>query len=339
MDTVEEIDIIEVVPGDLNYHLFTEVPKNIYQTSLLTQNNLSDIPKKHLLVCFVVLCRSIPIGRIAIYKNPELTYQNSPTICWGGYECIDHIFVSQTLMSTAYQYSRTQEANYIIGPMNGSTWENYRFIENWTTDMFFTESFHPSYYIKQWQTFGLRTISSYISMIDRDLKFGLNPSLPSTFDKLGIKYTHLKMSRWKDTLEQVHSLNEIAFQHNFLYTSINFEEFLKKIEPIKSLINPRFVKLAYSIDDVLIAYYFCIDDIFNKNEKSLIIKSIARHPASQFRGLGVELCRQVYDDARMQKYKSVVHAFMHTKGRSLEISKTIANDPLRRYHLYGKAIY
>lgn len=66
------------------------------------------------------------LGRLAIFSNNLLRYNNELTWTLGLYECIDREEVAYALFSTATALAQRSKVSYLIGPMNGSTWNNYR---------------------------------------------------------------------------------------------------------------------------------------------------------------------------------------------------------------------
>ena len=67
------------------------------------------------------------IGRCSVYINSELKYEGSNTASIGNYECIDDENASAYLIRYVTDICRNKGIKNIIGPMEGSTWNKYRF--------------------------------------------------------------------------------------------------------------------------------------------------------------------------------------------------------------------
>jgi hypothetical protein len=65
------------------------------------------------------------------------------------------------------------------------------------------------------------------------------------------------------------------------------------------------------------------------------VKSLARRPDSPFRGIGSFLSDKTYEVVERQGYKKVIHAFMITENRSVEMSKGFAGNVYKTYTLFG----
>jgi hypothetical protein len=96
--------------------------------------------------------------------------------------------------------------------------------------------------------------------------------------------------------------------------------------------------LAEDSEGNLLGYFFCIQDFYNQKEKSLILKTIARHPDKKWAGLGHVIGNQIYRKAVEQGFQTVIHAFMFDEGYSTTISKNFSGERFKNYHLYGKQI-
>ena len=92
----------------------------------------------------------------------------------GGYECIDDMETSQMLLDVAKRKAKELDGKYLIGPMNGSTWQNYRFTVNNDQPSFFLEHIHQPYYPNQFIKAGFSLLSKYNSFLDPEIKLKPN---------------------------------------------------------------------------------------------------------------------------------------------------------------------
>ncbi len=115
--------IIETFPGASNFHLFEELPKLIYSSDSHRTKQHENLNKEYINACFVLTIDGIPKARVALYENPYLLYQGMKAGCVGNYECVEDLNVSSTLLKFVIERARERQNNFLIGPMNGSTWE------------------------------------------------------------------------------------------------------------------------------------------------------------------------------------------------------------------------
>ncbi|MGI8583239.1 MAG: hypothetical protein ACR2KX_13635 [Chitinophagaceae bacterium] len=334
------IEIIQTKPGDDSFHLFENFLKEIYPADSIRFKLPDTININYLHACFVLIIDNKVCARAALYNNPHLNYQDKKTWCIGNYESVNDENISSKLIKYFSSEAKKNGAEFLIGPMNGSTWDNYRFSVHHRHPNFFLEPYHHLYYNEHFLNAGFKIIAKYFSSIDTSLKYD-NTEVITREKELknsGVTFRDIRLDEYEKELEKLFEFNATAFKTNFLYTPLNKAEFIKKYAETKKIIDPYFVLLAEDRNKNLIGYFFCINDVFNTKEKSLIIKTIARHPDKKWIGLGHVIGNMIYRRAVEKKYTSVIHAFMYEQGTSTTISKNFFGDIYKNYVLYGKEI-
>ena len=167
--------IIETMPNDKYFHWFKSLLLALYTPQQSAFKQSEGINKAFLKNCFVLIKNGIPQARVALYDNPHLYYKGRKAVCLGNYECVNDALISQKILQKAIEEAKTLGAEYIIGPMNGSTWDNYRFSLHHDTPNIFLESYHHLYYNEQFRAVGFELISRYFSSKDTDLKHDYRP--------------------------------------------------------------------------------------------------------------------------------------------------------------------
>ncbi len=277
-------------------------------------------------------------GRLVVYHNPDLQYKGKKVITVGNYECIDDPLVAAQLLSEATTIAVSLGAKIILGPMNGSTWDSYRFSTSHDTPNFFLEPYHHLYYNEHFTNNGFSLLARYFSSKDSKMSYDAPPVLEREqhFLNQNVTFRSIDLSNFDAELERLYAFNAVAFQTNHLYTAIEKSVFIEKYAATKRIINPDFVRLAEDNDDNLLGYFFCVQDLYNQKEKSLILKTIARHPDKKWAGMGHVIGNQIYRKAAEQGFQSIIHAFMFDDGYSTTISKNFSGERFKNYHLYGK---
>ena len=331
------IRIIETQPDDANFHWFEDLPSLLYTAQELVFKRSESLNKAFLKTCFVLFKNDEPQARIALYDNPHLYYDNKKAVCLGNYECVNDAMISQNILEVAIKAAKKLNAEYVIGPMNGSTWDTYRFSLHHDAPNIFLEPYHHLYYNEQFQTVGFELISRYFSSEDTDLKHDFPRVLETekAFRAEGVTFKNIGEVDFERELGRLYDFNLSAFQTNFLYTPISKTDFISKYAPVKSIIDSQFLIIAEDKNQALIGFFFCLPDFANTTEKSLVIKTIARHPAPQWRGLGHVIGNFIYKNAVQNGYQSIIHAFMMEDGYSKTISKNYSGQPFKNYGLYG----
>jgi L-amino acid N-acyltransferase YncA len=332
--------ILETKPGHTDFHLFADLPKRIYRAGSPRHLMPEHIPEDFLKTCYLLLDGGRPVARASVYDNPLLTFRGQHAFALGNYECEDDPAYAHLLLSHISSAVRYEGGEYLIGPMNGSTWENYRFAASHDNPLFFTEPYYHLYYNQHFADAGFEPIAQYYSNIDRHMQAD-HPAISKREQELreqGVKIRPIDLLHFGEEIERIYAFNNIAFRTNFLYTPIDQEAFIRKYTQTKKYIDPAFTLVAEDADENLIGYYFCLHDFLNPNEKSLIVKTLARHPDPRWSGLGHVIGNIVYRKAIEQGYTSAIHSFIYQQGTSTKLSAAFSGVNYRDYVLYGKKL-
>ena len=327
--------IIKVLPTNEDFNLFQQVPSLLYDPRHLKFP--SGINEEFASAYFVVLHDDKPVGRVVLYNNPHLQYNGLKAACIGNYECIADENISNELLNAAIHEARINGNEYLIGPMNGSTWDDYRFSLHHNHPNFFLEPYHHLYYNEQFKAVGFEPVSHYISFLDTQMEYkgGKLEKRKQELEAMHVKFRQVRVDDFENELRKVFEFSKKTFDKNFLYTPISWETFYAKYAKIKPLINPSFFLISEDEAGDMIGFIFCIDDILNTESKTLIVKSMARSPERKYYGLSNILGEDIIFNAKHNGYKSIIHAFMIEGGLSGNVSKHFSAQEYKRYTLYG----
>jgi len=334
------ITITETGPGRPDFHLFTALPRSIYPQDSLRFKVPDVVPTDFLKACYLLKDGENVVARASIYDNPLLRYAGDHAFSVGNYECADRMEYAGALLAHIVFTVKSWGGRYLIGPMNGSTWEGYRFLADHDNPLFFTEPYHHLYYHNQFKQAGFEAVAHYYSNIDH----GLEPDNPEILVRerelqaRGVSIRPIDLSNFEAEIGRVYDFNLLAFKTNFLYTPIGREAFMKKYMQTKVYINPELTLLAEDHAGNLVGYFFCIPDFYNTKSKSLIVKTLARHPGAEWRGLGHVIGNVIYRKAAELGYTSAIHSFIYEQGTSTKLSRHFSGSHYRNYVLYGKYI-
>jgi hypothetical protein len=162
-----EIQILKTIPGDENFHFFEEVLPAIYSPEEMQLKLNENINPDFFHSAFIALQDNKALGRCCLYNNREMNYLGKPTACIGNYECTKSARISEVLFKSAYTEAKRMGAEYILGPMNGSTWDTYRLGKYGKSPNFFLEPFYPNYYHQHFFNAGFEPIARFVSNTDR----------------------------------------------------------------------------------------------------------------------------------------------------------------------------
>jgi len=279
------------------------------------------------------------VARAILYHNPGISLEGAESLLVGNFESVNDKGYAAQLLARIESEAQKRGAAWLIGPMDGSTWDSYRFTVK-AIQPFFLEPVHPLYYHELFADYGFKKIRPYISCrVDvTDTPDDAHERIGKFLEEKEISLRPIDLDHYEQELDRIHAFTLEAFATNFLFSPINREAFKQKYRKVKAMMHPTFTLLAQDSGHRLVGCIFCVDDLQNEKEKTLIIKSIARHPDPRWKGLGRLLTSYIHQKAQAAGYRAVIHAFMDGEGYSRPISATFAEEVINEYALYAKKI-
>ncbi len=334
---MSEFKIVETMPEDAQYVLFENLPTMLYNQGVSRFKSGNDPVSTHLEGCYLLLGDNGPVGRFAFYENPELKYKNEIAACIGSYECVEDQEISGKLIQYARRLAKRKGYVWLIGPMEGSTWNNYRFSKHNVHNNFFMEPYHHIYYNQQFKNAGFQVIANYCSNRDQTLDYDGEKlyEFEKHYLNQGAVFRNLNMADLKNDLRKIARFSLDGFAENFLYTPISVKDFVAKYEKLEHFFDPNLVWIVENSAGEMQAFIFSIKDYMDPLNETMIIKSVVRRQSSPFRGIGNYLIGKISQIAKEIGYKKVVHAFMIDDNTSLHISKKYTEAEYKSYALYG----
>jgi GNAT superfamily N-acetyltransferase len=223
-----------------------------------------------------------------------------------------------------------------VGPMDGNTWQRYRFItERGTEPQFFLEPDNPDDWADHWTSAGFAPLARYHSSIATDL----GTRDPRVRD-LGMQFRNIDLARFDEELLRIHGLSLLSFANNFLYTPISADEFVKQYAPVRSFLRPELTILAEQGGE-LIGFLMAVPDLLQAKRAepidTMIVKTMAVHPDHARLGLGSCLMDRVHSAGHALGFRRAIHALYHADNHSGKISRRTANI-IRTYTLFSRAL-
>lgn len=277
------------------------------------------------------------LGVSIIYKNPFL-FDQGGLCAFGNLEFIDNKEVAELLFRGIEKCATSLNATQLVGPMNGSTWFDYRLSHPSNSPLFLGENTHPAYYASLIEELGFNSIAKFYSAKDETEFFNFSKLKFTTeiFAKKGMTIRRLSESNFEEDLIQIYSLSNSAFSSNFLFAPIEQEDFLKLYLPLKNYIDFNYSKVVVEGENI-IAFLLVIPNHLSPN-KEPIIKTVARHPNKKYQGAGGLLINDFKYYATQNENEKCIHAFMHEENDSTLISNKFNGQRIRNYTLYSKTL-
>ncbi len=325
------------MPNDENHSHFLKVPGHIYGSKSSREISGHEPAKKYLKGCYTLMQREKAIGRFAFYINPNLRYNAKKTAAFGSFECLPKAEYSTLILNKVIELSKAENAEFILGPMEGSTWESHRFSRDFKQGIFMSEPFHHEYYLDQLEAFGFKKVGTYHSYLDHTLNYDKDAitAYETHLKSKGATIRNLDKSQLDEELHKLGELSIEAFKNNFLYTPISVSEFITKYKQLLSHMSEEFIWLIENADGELQAFMFAFKDLLDQNMDTLILKTLARKQESEFKEIAKFLAGKLNQKAKKSGFKNIIHAFMYNKNNSLLISNELGTKHYKSHYLLG----
>ena len=254
----------------------------------------------------------------------------------------------EQLFNKVFEELKKEGIEIIIGPLNGTTWNTYRYVtEKGSRRQFLLEPWNEDYSVSLFEKLGFKPLAGYISTVmegmDSDGRRNLNKKIEKLKKFDYYKDIKVESAENKDlltVLNKVYDLTVEAFKNNFLYSELEREIFLKMYMSYEDKIIKKFFKMLY-LGDELIGYVFGIPDYAELGYKgkidTIILKTIAVSPIYNGKGMGYILINSLIEEAEKEGYENVIYALMHQSNVSKNIGLLLGNM-LRKYTLFIKEL-
>ncbi len=280
------------------------------------------------------------IGKLVVYRNPYIRVNDTSTIAFGYLDAI-HDEVANQLFSQLTIIAKEQLCKQIIGPINGSTWHNYRLMDTETPAPFLGEEVTKPLHTDYLKSNGFSVLKHYESNIVASNTFSEDFILEkeNEISDKGWVIRRINTENLDNELYNLAVFSNESFKHNFLFSPIKEDDFLKKYTPFISHIDTSYIRLIENHKGELQAVLLAYENLWN-NSKELIIKTVARHPNTKIKGLGSYLSHKATMLAFENNITTVIHAYIAKENdASVNISKEkLGASTYRTYSLYRKKV-
>lgn len=284
------------------------------------------------------------IGRVA-----AVHYSNQDEGIIGWYECDDNQELNDVLLKTALQFLTEKGCRKVIGPINGSTWNNYRFNKTAEKPLLPGEPYQPLYYITLWEKFGFKERGTYQSNLAPNDLFE-----PMTMDEgrelaqqFNLNVDFYPKNPSAEFLDKMYDFYHACFESNPLFKPITKEKYNRLSEKFAQILNAEHSLLVCDRENNPIAVTLTYEDVYHELYKAgkikddlhatkrLLIKTIATHPDWQGKQIGTLMINLVHNLANESGYEQIYHLLMYqnnlsaTKGKEKFVTKK-----MREYALY-----
>ena len=320
---------------------YLETLKTIYTENQLPLKSLKPILNKHAVNSYVIQNNeNLPLGFATLFVNPAIEYQQKKIACIGNFECSMDENAAKELIDEVSNEAKKLGCNFIIGPMNGSTWENYRMAVPSIEPLFLSEDFFPDYCFKLFTENQFEIIERFVSNRDETLEISdeFEAQRFKFEEEQGIQFREIPLEDYEKELPHLYTFCILTFKNNAFFSHISEEEFIEKYTKLKSVLNSKSILIAENSSKQVIGLILSFPNLLNPHRTEIIVKTVAVHPDYQSIGLAKAMGSIFMNGAKTSGFTKVIHAFMQRNNTSVNVSSRYHGELLREYVLCGKSI-
>ncbi len=297
-------------------------------------NNKLTYEQGFLLGAIVIFENNLIQGQVIIYANPHHQINNSKTISLGNINLPDDDYTFSEVHNLSIVAATKLEAKYIISPMDGSTWNNYRFASFQPQSPFFLETTNEEYPLQQFKKLGYKVYANYISSISNKIfhYWEKNKSKYDSFIEMGMEFHNFNLDQAEEEFRDLATFCNSAFRKNLFFSPISEDEFVEKMMKVIPILNPAYTIIA-RMNEKIAGFIFAYQDINSKDTKNIIVKTLARDIDQPYGGLGSVLSSLSMRAVEKDGFENCIHALMYDNNISTNISSNFHGKILSKYEL------
>jgi GNAT superfamily N-acetyltransferase len=282
------------------------------------------------------------VARCSLWWKNAPAYEQHAVGLIGHYSAIDGE-AGKEILQNACEILSANNCTMAIGPMDGNTWNRYRFItKRGEHPSFFLEPDNDDKLPEHFATVGFAPLAEYFSTITSNLTIRNTRMeiVAEQMKNLGVNIRSINLGNFPAELSRIYEVSRGAFQNNFLYTPIEEADFIAQYEQLKNFARPELILLAEH-ENHCIGFLFALPDMAQAMQgqaiDTFIVKTVAVFPEPQYAGLGSLLVARSHEIGAALGFTKAIHALMHEANKSRSISKHYSQE-MRRYALFGKVL-
>lgn len=246
----------------------------------------------------------ILLGHCSIIKSRG---NESGTAYFGFFESPENENDFKFFWESVLLEAKKQNIKKLIGPVNGSIWFPYRFINSSNDSPLFkgelpTNFFYHDYF----SNLSNGKITTYSSGARKNFDLIIDATRKSyeSLENSGLKIESLTEVS-EDILIEIHSLAEEIFSNQSVaYEPFPVDYFLKLYD--EDRMEGLFKTYLVRNNNKLVG--FC--NVFYENEKVVILKTLAVHPSFQKHGIGGGIAYLAHCDAKEKEIEQIIYALV-----------------------------
>ena len=279
----------------------------------------------------------------------------------GFFESVNDVEICRALLNTAEQWLRDRGADRVRGPMDGDTWQRYRWaVPPLTEPSFLKEPWNPPYYPDLWEACGYAVTDRYTSSLIRNPAATAEALAPfrRRTERQGYTFRPFNLATWQSELECLYHLSTAIFAGNQHYSAIDLETFIRLYDDARPLIVPSLCQFCCDPKGEVVGFFFSYPDVAaavrsmrgrrdvlaklrflwrRRDARRVCVKSLGSLPRHHGTGIGPALMAVACSEIARLGFDEALMCLMHEDNDSRRLDGG-QSEPFRQYALFEKAL-
>ncbi|MDH4181295.1 MAG: N-acetyltransferase [Betaproteobacteria bacterium] len=282
------------------------------------------------------------LASCALWWRATPLHQGKRTGLIGRYRCAD-ARGGEMLIARACAVLARHGCEFALGPMDGSTWDAYRFVTlRGAAPRFFLEPDNDDDWPRQFARCGFAPVAHYVSALQEDLRVEETRSgrVGARLAREGVLVRSIDPRRLGEELQRLHALVMAGFRSQPYFTPIGERAFAQRFAALLPVLRPEIVLVAER-SRLPVALFLALPDLeqARRGERvdTAIVKTVVALPGRAYAGVAHLLAARATAVAREAGFSRAVHALMRAGNASANWSAR-SGATLRRYALFGRPL-
>lgn len=207
------------------------------------------------------------VARLAGFCYPDMRIDGKPAAFFGYFDCLPDLQACRSLFVEMEHWARSQGAQVVYGPINFSTFGQYRLrLDNFNRAPFVGEPYNPEWYPELVQQLGYQLSHQYSSELLGDTRVLLTDvgdkyarQAAALTDDLTLR--PLTAEVWNSNLDQLYPLVHSIFADNFAFTPIDEDSFRGGFSrSVTRQLCPKTSVVAFGHNENIAGFFLCYPD-------------------------------------------------------------------------------
>lgn len=207
------------------------------------------------------------VARLAGFCYPDMRIEGKPAAFFGYFDSLPDVKACRPLFAEMERWARSQGAQVVYGPINFSTFGDYRLrLDNFDRAPFVGEPYNPEWYPVLVEQLGYQLSHQYSSELMADTRVLLTDVGDKYADQAralseDVRLQPLTSQVWSAHLDQLYPLVHTIFADNVAFTPIDEDRFRGAFtDAVTRQLCPQTSVIAFDQQDNIAGFFLCYPD-------------------------------------------------------------------------------